>query len=356
MRRLLVTGGAGFIGCNFVRFWLRAHPQCRMSILDKFGTGGGTDNVAELADDVRVRIIPADIRDTELVARVLHEEQIELIVHFAAETHVDRSIRNPLLFVENNVVGTASLLEAWRGSSPLSNGARARLHHVSTDEVFGSLDPDAPPSGEQAPYRPRSPYAATKAAADHLVEAYVSTYGLDAALSYSSNNFGPFQHPEKLIPRSIWCALTGRPIEIYGDGRNVRDWLFVEDHCRALEHMIRAGRAGVSYNVSTGQARENRVLIRDLCRLIDAVFAESPALKDRFRECPAARGSPCEELLTFVTDRPGHDFRYAIDSTRLSTDTGFTSSWPLDAALPSTVTWYLEHFDWLASRASAIGC
>jgi dTDP-glucose 4,6-dehydratase len=355
MRRLLITGGAGFIGSNLVRYWLAAQPHDRISVVDKFSEAGSPENLSGIACDGRLDVIAGDIRDTDAIARVIHDSSIDVVIHLAAETHVDRSIAEPLDFVQHNVVGTASLLEAVRLAKS-SGGAGIRFHQVSTDEVFGSLTSDAGSTDERAAYRPRSPYAATKAGSDHLVRAYMATYGLQATISYSSNNYGPFQHPEKLLPRTIWSALSGRPIQIYGNGQNVRDWLFVHDHCRALDRILLLGKVGRAYNVSASQPRANLDLVRDLCRRIDARIQQSSELRVRYPNCPAARGGICEELITMVADRPGHDWRYAVDATLLARDTGFAAACLLDNGLERTLNWYLSRSDWLERRAGGHRC
>lgn len=355
MQRLLVTGGAGFIGSNFVRYWLEKHPGDCIAVLDKFSEAGSPENLADLSSDKRLEVAVADIRNTDAVSSILHDFRPNMVLNLAAETHVDRSIVAPLDFVQHNVVGTASVLEAVR-LAVASGVAGIRFHQVSTDEVFGSLASDAGSTNEQAAYRPRSPYAATKAGADHMVRAYAETYGLQVTLSYSSNNYGPFQHPEKLLPRTIWSALSGQPIPVYGSGLNVRDWLFVEDHCVALDRILAFGKMGGAYNVGTSQPRANLDLVRDLCRRIDARMLRSAELRERYPDCPAAQGTKCEELITMVADRPGHDWRYAIDATLLTNDTGFVGSWSLDSGLERTLNWYLDHFSWLERRADRSRC
>ena len=348
MRKILVTGGAGFIGGNFVHYWLREHPDDRLVVLDALTYAGNLDTIAELQGDGRMTFTQGDIVDAPLVASVMSEHDIDSIVHFAAESHVDRSIVEPGAFVRTNVVGTQVLLDAaraaWHSAGRWQDGVR--FHHVSTDEVYGSLRPDDPPFTEQTPYAPSSPYAASKAASDHLVRAYGHTYGLPVTISNCSNNYGPYQFPEKLIPLMIVNILRGIALPIYGDGRQVRDWLFVDDHCAAIDRILAADVAGRTFNVGGRAEHENIHIVRELCRLIDGEFASDASLADRFPDCPASSGRPCSELITYVRDRPGHDRRYAIDPTVLSRDLGFEPSETLSTGLARTVRWYLAEEPW----------
>ncbi len=352
--RLLVTGGAGFIGANFVRYWSGRHPRARIVVLDALTYAGNLDNLEGLDRLPGFRFVAGDIRDRPLVEGLLEEEEIDVVVHFAAESHVDRSIRRPDPVIDVNIRGTHSLLEAARSVwLSTANGARGRLfHHISTDEVFGSLGPDDPPFSESAAYAPSSPYAASKAAADHLVRAYHKTYGLPATISNCSNNYGPYQFPEKLIPLCIVNLLEGRPLPVYGDGLNVRDWLHVEDHCRGIDLILARGRVGRTYNIGGGSQRTNLELITDLCRLVDELFARRPELGRRFPDCPAASGAGSESSIRFVDDRPGHDRRYAIDTTLAAAELGYRARIPLAAGLRSTLLWYLDNATWWRSVAS----
>ena len=349
MSRLLITGGAGFIGANFVHYWRREHPQDTLVVLDALTYAGNPANLASLMETERFRFVHGDIRDPQLIPALLREESIDTIVHFAAESHVDRSISGPDLFVDVNIVGTHNLLKAarsvWLGadSEPV---AGHRFHHVSTDEVYGSLQPDDPAFSETTAYAPNSPYAASKAASDHLVRAYHHTYGLSTTMSNCSNNYGPYQFPEKLIPLLIVNLLEGRPLPIYGDGLNVRDWLHVEDHCRGIDLVLKAGKPGHTYNIGTDNELTNIDLVRRLCALVDRLFEADHELAARFPSAPPARSEKCETQIHFVTDRPGHDWRYGIDADRIRRELGFRPAISFDQGLESTVRWYLDHESW----------
>ncbi len=342
MATLLVTGGAGFIGANFVRLALARGCE-RLVIVDCFTYAGHRESLEGVLEDPRVALVEADIADEAAMQRAFAEHAPDRIVNFAAESHVDRSIDGPGAFVRTNVVGTFALLEAARlRYAGLSGEARDafRFLHVSTDEVFGSLGPEGAFS-ETTPYAPNSPYSASKAGADHLVRAYHETYGLPTQVTNCSNNFGPYQYPEKLIPLVLLNALEGKDIPIYGDGGNVRDWLYVEDHCEAIWTVLENGRVGRSYNVGANCERTNLELIDELLTHLEAAVpgAENPAL--------AGRGmSQYGDLKTFVQDRPGHDRRYAIDSNRLRGELGWQPRHGFESAMAATVGWYLEHRDW----------
>jgi dTDP-glucose 4,6-dehydratase len=348
LRSLLVTGGAGFIGANFVHYWLAQHPGEPVVVLDALTYAG---NLASL-DPVRARpeltFVRGDIRTPGIAERLLREHRVTTIVHFAAESHVDRSIRGPDAFIDTNVLGTHELLKAARRVW-LDEGAglaQVRFHHVSTDEVYGSLGPDDPPFREDSAYAPNSPYAASKAASDHLVRAYHQTYGLPVTTSNCSNNFGPFQFPEKLIPFMLVNALEGKPLPLYGDGRNVRDWLYVEDHCRAVEQVLLRGRVGETYVVGGRSEQPNLVLVRLLCRLVEEAFVATPELAGRFPACPAAAGREVASLVRFVPDRPGHDRRYAIDGTKIERELGFCPVESFESGMRRTIDWYLANEPW----------
>ena len=347
-RALLVTGGAGFIGSNFVRHWCAAHPTSAVVVLDALTYAGNRASIAPLIDAGRITFVHGDIADGALVQQLLGVHRLDTVVHFAAESHVDRSIVDPGAFVRTNVLGTQLLLDACRTQWSGPDGWRAgvRFHHVSTDEVYGTLGPDDPPFTERTPYAPNSPYAASKAAADHLVRAYVHTYGLPATISNCSNNYGPFHFPEKLIPLMIVNALHGRPLPVYGDGLQVRDWLYVGDHCVAIERMLLADVAGDTFNVGGGAEHTNIAIVQQLCALLDARFARDTSLAARFPDCPAAHGVACASLIAHVTDRPGHDRRYAIDATKLATTLGVAPRETLGTGLARTVDWYLAHEPW----------
>jgi len=338
---LLVTGGAGFIGTNFVHYWLRTHPEDRVVVLDALTYAGHLDNLAACRGNPRFRFVEGDIADEQQVLALLREETVSTLVHFAAESHVDRSIDGPEAFVQTNIVGTHALLRAARTAWLEGDGTPHRFHHVSTDEVYGSLDPDAPAFTEATPYAPNSPYAASKAASDHLVRAYGETYGLQATISNCSNNYGPWQLPEKLIPLAIRRLLAGRPVPVYGDGGNVRDWLHVEDHCRGIEAVLERGTPGRTYNIGGHNERTNIDVVRQLCRLFDQRFAGKVA-------------GGHESLIEFVTDRPGHDRRYAIDPTRMETELGFRIERRFEDGLAETLDWCLDHNDWLERHAQPL--
>ena len=338
---LLVTGGAGFIGSNFVRHWRARHPADAITVLDALTYAG---NRANLDGVENVEFVHGDIRDFDLASRLLRERDIDTLVHFAAETHVDRSIAGPDRFVETNVLGTHVLLRAAR-EVWLGRGRPHRFHHVSTDEVYGSLAPDEPPFTEQSPFRPSSPYAASKAASDLLVRVYHRTYGLQTSVSNCCNNFGPRQFPEKLVPLFVINALTGRPLPVYGDGGNVRSWLQVEDCCRAIELAVEKGRAGETYNIG-GDEMTNLAVAECLCAAIDSLFAARPALARRYPNCPAAEGRPTAALRTFVEDRPGHDRRYALDDGKARRELGYAPRRVFAQALRETVAWYADNEAW----------
>jgi dTDP-glucose 4,6-dehydratase len=345
--RLLVTGGAGFIGANFVHYWLTEHPGERVVVLDALTYAGNLANLAALKERPELRFVCGNICDCELVMRLLRAEKIDTIVHFAAESHVDRSIHGPDAFVETNVIGTHSLLKAartvWLEQRQVE---RHRFHHVSTDEVYGSLGEQDPAFHERTPYAPNSPYSASKAASDHLVRAYHHTYGLDVTTSHCSNNYGPFHFPEKLIPLMIVNILHNRALPIYGDGRNVRDWLHVSDHCRAIDLILSGGRPGEAYNIGGGQESENLHLVRTLCAIVNEVFQRQPHLIERYPRCPAARAESTATLISFVKDRPGHDRRYAIDCSKIERELGYRARVTLQDGLRDTLDWYLKNESW----------
>ena len=347
MGRLLVTGGAGFIGANFVRFWRDQHRQEELCVLDALTYAGNRANLSAWETDPGFTFIEGDIRDYELVNRILREREIDTIVHFAAETHVDRSIHGPDAFIDTNVNGTPTLLKvaksAWldRGT-----GRPHRFHHVSTDEVFGALGPDDPAFTERTPYAPNSPYSASKAASDHLVRAYHHTFGLAVTTTNCSNNYGPYQFPEKLIPLFVINALHGRNLPIYGDGQQVRDWLYVDDHCLGIAQVLARGRIGEVYNIGGNTELPNLRVIDQLCEQVDAAIDNDPALGTRFPDSPAAKGVSTASLKTYVKDRPGHDRRYAIDTAKISAELGYRPAHDFAAGFAATLKWYLENESW----------
>jgi dTDP-glucose 4,6-dehydratase len=347
MARLLVTGGAGFIGANFVHYWCEHHPGDRLIVLDALTYSGNPANLASVRNCAQLSFVHGDICDSALIERLLRAERLDTIVHFAAESHVDRSIEDPDVFVQTNVVGTHSLLRAaravWLGKDRLD---QHRFHHISTDEVYGSLAADDPAFTETTPHAPNSPYAASKAAADHMVRAYQQTYGLHTTTSNCANNYGRFHFPEKLIPLAITNILQGKPLPIYGDGLNIRDWLHVVDHCRGIEAILTSGIPGEVYNVGGGSECTNLQLVNMLCAIADELFHAQPELRSRYPSCPASRGEHTAALLTFVKDRPGHDRRYATDSSKIRTRLGFQPTVPLQAGLRDTFQWYLDNETW----------
>ncbi|MEZ5333464.1 MAG: dTDP-glucose 4,6-dehydratase [Thermoanaerobaculia bacterium] len=349
MSRLLVTGGAGFIGVNFVRGWLARHPADRCVVLDALTYAGRRESLDGLDSRPGFRFVQGDIRDRGTVEGLLREERTHIIVHFAAESHVDRSIAGPEVFVDVNVRGTQVLLEAARAVWLAGDGMPHRFHHVSTDEVYGSLEPGEPAFTEVTPYAPTSPYAASKAAADHLVRAYHRTFGLSTSISNCSNNYGPFHFPEKLIPLCIVNLLEGKALPVYGDGKNVRDWLYVEDHCLGLERVLADGRPGETYNIGGRCEKTNLEVVTTLCRMVDEVFAGEPRLRSRFPQAPPSRGQMCESLVRLVQDRPGHDRRYAIDPTKIEHELLFEPATSFEAGLAATVRWFIEHEAWWRS-------
>lgn len=347
MRRLLITGGAGFIGANFVHYWLGRYPGDRVVVLDALTYAGNRASLQALADNPNFRFVHGDIRDYELVAALLADEALDTIVHFAAESHVDRSIHGPDAFIDTNVNGTHTLLKAAKAVWQRDGSWRPhRFHHVSTDEVYGSLGPNDPAFTETTPYAPNSPYSASKAASDHLVRAYHHTYGLNTTVSNCSNNYGPYHFPEKLIPLTIVNLLDGKPVPVYGDGLNIRDWLYVEDHCRAIDLILSRGRVGETYNVGGNNEWTNIAIVRHLCRLLDEAFAAEPALRERFPRSPAAGGERSESLIRFVSDRPGHDRRYAIDPSKIQRDLGFYPCESFETGIRKTLRWYLANESW----------
>jgi dTDP-glucose 4,6-dehydratase len=347
MRRLLVTGGAGFIGANFCHYWAQAHPGDRLVALDLLTYAGNLASIAPLIDSSRVRFVQADIADRAQVEALVREERLDTVVNFAAESHVDRSIEDPQRFLRTNVMGTQALLEAartvWAEQAP---GREPRFHHVSTDEVYGSLEPNQAASSENSPYAPNSPYAASKAAADHLVRAYTRTYGVPCTISNCSNNYGPYQFPEKLLPLCILNILEGRPLPIYGDGLQLRDWLHVSDHCRAIDAILEASPPGETWNVGGSAGDTNLTVVHALCELVDTAFAADPELAVRFAQCAPAHGRRSRELIQHVRDRPGHDRRYCVDSSKLRARLGFAAATRLSAGLAATLQWYLANEGW----------
>ena len=338
---IIVTGGAGFIGSNFVLQWIAAESS-QVVNFDKLTYAGNLNNLRAIENSPRYRFEQGDIVDRDFVSSLLRRHQPRAIVHFAAESHVDRSIHGPDDFVRTNVNGTFSLLEevrAYWSALPESDRASFRFLHVSTDEVYGSLKPEDPAFSETTPYAPNSPYSASKAASDHLVRAYHHTYGLPVLTTNCSNNYGPLQFPEKLIPLMILNACAGKPLPVYGDGQNVRDWLYVEDHCAAIRTVLARGRCGETYNIGGRSEKKNLDIIATVCGLLDQMRPTDPVL-------------PHNKLVTFVKDRPGHDRRYAMDTRKIERELGWHPRETFESGIEKTVRWYLEHEDWVRDVTS----
>jgi len=347
MSKLLVTGAAGFIGANFIHYWHSANPDDTLVALDCLTYAGNRNNLHGALGADWFTFVEGSITDQALVETLLREHAIDTLVHFAAESHVDRSITGPDAFIDTNIVGTHTLLKAAKACWLESDITRNNLfHHVSTDEVYGTLSANDPAFSETTPYAPNSPYAASKAASDHLVRAYHHTFGLRVTTSNCSNNYGPFQFPEKLLPLCMLNILSGKALPIYGDGSQIRDWLFVDDHNRGIERVIKAGRAGETYNIGGHNEWRNLDVVTLLCELFDARFAADPTLAVRFPDSPCAVGQSAKSLITFVTDRPGHDTRYAIDASKISEELGFVPAETFDSGLAKTVDWYLHNEQW----------
>jgi dTDP-glucose 4,6-dehydratase len=342
MQTILVTGGAGFIGSCFVRQWI-GEETARIVNLDKLTYAGNLDSLEPVAGNSRHVFVEGDIGDGALVKRLLAEHRPSAIVNFAAESHVDRSIDGPAAFLQTNVVGTFQLLEAARGYwNVLGETDRQafRFLHVSTDEVYGSLGPTGKFT-ETTPYAPNSPYSASKASSDHFVRAYHHTYGLPTLITNCSNNYGPYQFPEKLIPLMILNALEGKPLPVYGDGQQIRDWLFVEDHCRAIRRVLEAGKPGEVYNIGGNTERANLSIVQAICETVDRLRPDLPH-------------APCRSLITYVKDRPGHDRRYAIDAGKIRRELGWQPQQDFESGLTLTVNWYLENSRWVERVTSGV--
>jgi dTDP-glucose 4,6-dehydratase len=333
---ILVTGGAGFIGSNFILQWM-AQETARVVNLDKLTYAGNLRNLEQVSSDPRYCFVHGDVCDQDLVRGLFERHQPRAVVHFAAESHVDRSIHGPDDFIRTNVNGTFCLLEAARAhwtALPESDRNAFRFLHVSTDEVYGSLGPDDAPFCESTPYAPNSPYSASKAASDHLVRAYHHTYGLPTLTTNCSNNYGPYQFPEKLVPLMILNARAGKPLPVYGDGQNVRDWLFVQDHCEAVRAVLARGRVGETYNIGGWNEKRNLEVVETLCAALDELCPDDPVV-------------PHRQLISFVKDRPGHDRRYAMDAHKLERELGWKPRETFESGLRKTIDWYLHHEDWV---------
>ncbi len=336
LNTLLVTGGAGFIGSNFILAH-RSRKLARIINLDKLTYAGNLNNLESLRNDPDHIFIHGDINDRELVHEILNKYKPNAIIHFAAESHVDRSILGPDTFIQTNIVGTFALLEEIRHYwDSLNNDSKKafRFHHISTDEVYGSLGPDDSPFTESTPYAPNSPYSASKAASDHLVNSYHSTYGLPILITNCSNNYGPYQFPEKLIPLMILNGIDGKSLPIYGDGKNIRDWLYIEDHCEAIQLVLEHGIVGETYNIGGSCEKTNIEVVEIICSILDQLYPDSPQ-------------NPHVSLITHVKDRPGHDRRYAIDSTKIKRELGWEPKETFDSGLKKTIIWYVENSKWV---------
>lgn len=348
MNTLLVTGGAGFIGANFVHYWLRQFPDDRVVVLDALTYAGNRANLEPVLANGNLTFEQGDIGDQALIEKLLRDHGVDTLVHFAAESHVDRSITGPDAFIETNVNGTHSLLKAaktvWldEPAEPLDH----RFHHVSTDEVYGTLGAEDPAFSETTPYAPNSPYAASKAASDHLVRAYHHTYGLQVTTSNCSNNYGPYHFPEKLIPLVITNILHDKSLPIYGDGKQVRDWLYVEDHCRGIELVIKQGVVGETYNIGGHNEWHNIDIVQLVCSLMNEAFEKDASLAGKYPQATAALAGHSEKLITYVKDRPGHDRRYAIDPTRAGEELGYKPQESFETGIRKTVDWYLANEAW----------
>jgi len=346
VRAVLVTGGAGFIGSNFIRRLLASEPQVSVVNLDALTYAGSLENLRDLPDPARYEFVRGDICNHELVLRLFRHHSVDTVVHFAAESHVDRSILEPGRFIQTNVVGTHVLLEAARQFwfvERSTSAESARFHHISTDEVYGALRPDDPAFNEQTPYAPNSPYSASKAASDHLVRAYGRTYGLPFTLTNCGNNYGPYQFPEKLIPLMFTNARNRLPLPVYGDGSQIRDWLYVDDHCKAILAVLKQGRPGETYVVGGDNQPTNLEVVRTLCAILDELQPD-PA-------CPRR-----ESLIEFVADRPGHDRRYAMNTAKIRAELGWQPSVSLAEGLRRTIQWYLRNESWLAAISARPEC
>jgi len=347
MKKLLVTGGAGFIGSNFIHYWLREYPDDMVVSLDALTYAGNIANLDSIKDNANFTFVHGSINDQPMVEQLLRDHQIDTLVHFAAESHVDRSISGPDVFIETNVNGTHSLLKAarqvWIDEGLVSDH---RFHHVSTDEVYGTLEPNDPPFSETTQYAPNSPYSASKAASDHLVRAYLHTFDLQVTTSNCSNNYGPFHFPEKLIPLIITNILNNMPLPIYGDGMQIRDWLYVEDHARGIDKVIRTGRIGETYNIGGVNEWANIDIVKILCEKIDEKLEQSEEFRQRYPDAPICNGKRSIDLIKYVEDRRGHDRRYAIDPEKADTELGYKPVETFETGIAKTIDWYLENPGW----------
>lgn len=361
MRSILITGGAGFIGANFVHYWMNQYKNDKVIVLDALTYAGNLASLEPVKENPNFTFVHGDILNTELVEELLRHHKVDTLVHFAAESHVDRSITGPDAFLETNIMGTHSLLKAAKKvwlDEDLLQGAEHRFHHVSTDEVYGTLSLEDPAFTEETAYAPNSPYAASKAASDHLVRAYHETYGLKTTISNCSNNYGPYHFPEKLIPLVITNILHDKALPIYGDGKQIRDWLYVEDHARGIELVLNKGKVGENYNIGGHNEWHNIDIVRLICELMDQAFAtdnddvstlqrlNTSTLKQRFPSAKSAINGNCESLIEHVTDRLGHDRRYAIDAAKTRAKLGYEPAESFETGIRKTIQWYLNNENW----------
>lgn len=351
-RTLLVTGGAGFIGANFVHYWLKKYQADKVIVLDLLTYAGNKANLDPVESNQNFEFVHGNICDTKLVEELLDSKGINTIVHFAAESHVDRSITGPDAFIETNIIGTYSLLKAAKKiwiDQPREGDQKTikhRFHHVSTDEVYGTLGPDDDPFSENTPYAPNSPYSASKAASDHLVRAYHHTYGLEVTTSNCSNNYGPYHFPEKLIPLIIANILHDKALPVYGDGQQIRDWLYVEDHARGIELVLNNGRIGECYNIGGNNEWANIDIVNLLCKLMNQAFTNDPRLSDKYPQAKSVKSNNAQALISYVADRPGHDRRYAIDARKTNSELGYKPVESFESGIAKTLSWYLGNERW----------
>jgi len=346
---LLVTGGAGFIGTNFVQYWHENHSDDRIVVLDALTYAGNKDNLEPYLGKNNFEFINGSICDRQLLDRTFKEYKIDRVINFAAESHVDRSIVGPDDFINTNILGTYELLRSAKNSWQSSGTEDHLFHHISTDEVYGSLGPGDPAFNESNTYAPNSPYSASKASSDHLVRSYHHTYGLKTTTSNCSNNYGAYQFPEKLIPLCLIKVLKGESLPIYGDGKQVRDWLHVDDHCRGIELVIKNGKYGETYNIGGNNEWRNIDLVNLICEAVDELFEKKSELNSLFPNAPSAQGHDAKSLITYVKDRPGHDTRYAVNANKIKSELGFSAAVAFERGIQSTIKWYIENQDWWLS-------
>lgn len=355
MKKLLVTGGAGFIGANFVHYWIKTYPNDEVVVIDALTYAGNISNLESVKDSDKFTFVKGDICDLNLIEKLITQHQIDTVVHFAAESHVDRSITGPDSFIETNIIGTYTLLKAakkcWLDEPELRGEAQKehRFHHVSTDEVYGTLTLEEPAFKETTAYAPNSPYSASKASSDHLVRAYHHTYGLNVSTSNCSNNYGPLHFPEKLIPLVVTNILLNKDLPIYGDGMQIRDWLYVEDHARGIDLVLKKGVNGETYNIGGNNEWANINIVKEICKIINLRFQQNIEFHNKYSEAVEAIKNNSDSLIVHVTDRPGHDQRYAIDATKTYRDLGFEPAETFASGIEKTIDWYLNNDKWWKS-------